>query len=128
MTLGLIMAVPTPAKIMSRCHARRVIIAGRPCSRPTGGVADQATPPAPADLLAVFARLADPRRRGVCHRLGVILTLAMCAVLAGALPLPFSRAMLGRASAWDGRAGPWLRRAGGCGLPVCPVVGGRARP
>jgi hypothetical protein len=48
------------------------------------GLADQATPPAPADLLAVFARLADPRaRRGVRHRLGVILTLAMCAVLVG---------------------------------------------
>ena len=36
-------------------------------------------------LLAVLARVADPRhRRGVRHRLAVILGLAMCAVLAGA--------------------------------------------
>ena len=36
-------------------------------------------------LLAVLARVADPRhRRGVRHRLVVILSLAVCAVLAGA--------------------------------------------
>ena len=36
-------------------------------------------------LLAVLARMADPRhRRGVRHRLAVILGLAVCAVLAGA--------------------------------------------
>ena len=36
-------------------------------------------------LLAVLARVADPRhRRGVRHRLAVILGLAVCAVLAGA--------------------------------------------
>jgi DDE_Tnp_1-associated len=36
-------------------------------------------------LLAVLARAADPRRRrGVRHRLAVILGLAVCAVLAGA--------------------------------------------
>ena len=39
----------------------------------------------PPDLLAVLARVADPRhRRGVRHRLAVILGLAVCAVLAGA--------------------------------------------
>src|SRR6266849_1724381 len=37
------------------------------------------------DLLGVLARVADPRhRRGVRHRLAVILGLAVCAVLAGA--------------------------------------------
>jgi hypothetical protein len=36
-------------------------------------------------LLAVLARVADPRhRRGVRHRLAVILGLALCAVVAGA--------------------------------------------
>ena len=36
-------------------------------------------------LLTVLARVADPRhRRGVRHRLVVILGLAVCAVLAGA--------------------------------------------
>src|SRR5437763_5225126 len=39
----------------------------------------------PPGLLAVLARVADPRhRRGVRHRLAVILGLAVCAVLAGA--------------------------------------------
>jgi hypothetical protein len=39
----------------------------------------------PPDLLAVLGRVADPRhRRGVRHRLTVILGLAVCAVLAGA--------------------------------------------
>src|SRR5258707_10756471 len=39
----------------------------------------------PPGLLAVLARAADPRhRRGVRHRLTVILGLAVCAVLAGA--------------------------------------------
>jgi predicted transposase YbfD/YdcC len=38
-----------------------------------------------AGLLAVLARVADPRhRRGVRHRLAVILGLALCAVVAGA--------------------------------------------
>lgn len=36
-------------------------------------------------LLAVLVRVADPRhRRGVRHRLAVILSLALCAVVAGA--------------------------------------------
>ena len=36
-------------------------------------------------LLAMLARLADPRhRRGVRHRLAVIVGLALCAVVAGA--------------------------------------------
>src|SRR5690349_6213709 len=39
----------------------------------------------PPGLLAVLGRVADPRhRRGVRHRLAVILGLAVCAVLAGA--------------------------------------------
>ena len=39
----------------------------------------------PRGLLGVLARVADPRhRRGVRHRLAVILGLAVCAVLAGA--------------------------------------------
>nr|WP_322754491.1 transposase family protein [Frankia sp. Cas3] len=49
-------------------------------------IADTVPPPvSPAGLLAVFARLADPRkRRGRCYELPVLLTLATCAVLAGA--------------------------------------------
>ncbi|WP_261565074.1 ISAs1 family transposase [Frankia gtarii] len=40
---------------------------------------------APTDLLAVFERVTDPRkRRGRRHRLPVLLTLATCAALAGA--------------------------------------------
>ena len=39
----------------------------------------------PAGLLAVLAQVADPRkRRGIRHRLPVILAVAVCAVLAGA--------------------------------------------
>ena len=39
----------------------------------------------PADLLSVLAQVGDPRKpRGVRHRLGVILAVAVCAVLAGA--------------------------------------------
>ncbi len=39
----------------------------------------------PPGLLAVLAKMADPRhRRGVRHRLVAILGLAVCAVLAGA--------------------------------------------
>ena len=39
----------------------------------------------PPGLLAVLARVSDPRRRrGVRHRLAVILSLTVCAVLAGA--------------------------------------------
>lgn len=47
--------------------------------------ADQLPPVGPTGLLAVFGRVPDPRkRRGVRHRLPVVLTLAACAVLAGA--------------------------------------------
>lgn len=39
----------------------------------------------PADLLTVLAAVADPRaRRGIRHRCGVVLALAVCAVLTGA--------------------------------------------
>lgn len=39
----------------------------------------------PGDLQAVLAQVADPRApRGVRHRLETVLTLAACAVLAGA--------------------------------------------
>jgi predicted transposase YbfD/YdcC len=48
------------------------------------GLAEDAAEDRPG-LLAVLARVADPRhRRGVRHRLAVILGLAVCAVLAGA--------------------------------------------
>ena len=48
-----------------------------------GGSADR--PPAPAGLLAVFGRVPDPRKpRGRRHSLAAVLTLATCAVLAGA--------------------------------------------
>src|SRR5262245_49415996 len=48
------------------------------------GLADDAGQDPPG-LMAVLARVADPRhRRGVRHKLAVILGLAVCAVLAGA--------------------------------------------
>jgi hypothetical protein len=48
------------------------------------GLAEEAADDPPS-LLAVLGRVADPRhRRGVRHRLAVILGLAVCAVLAGA--------------------------------------------
>jgi predicted transposase YbfD/YdcC len=44
-----------------------------------------AADPAPADLLAALAEVADPRaRRGVRHRCATVLALGVCAVLAGA--------------------------------------------
>src|SRR5204862_5451719 len=52
-----------------------------------GHLADLANDAAgePPGLLAVLGRVADPRhRRGVRHRLAVIMGLAVCAVLAGA--------------------------------------------
>ncbi|MCK9921351.1 ISAs1 family transposase [Frankia sp. AgPm24] len=50
-------------------------------------MAAAAAPPqrSPTGLLALFAQVSDPRkRRGTRHRLPVLLTLATCAVLAGA--------------------------------------------
>jgi hypothetical protein len=48
-------------------------------------VADRLPPVSPTRLLAASGRVPDPRkRRGVRHRLPVVLTLAACAVLAGA--------------------------------------------
>jgi hypothetical protein len=58
-----------------------------PVDPSVGRVADLAEEAAedPPGLLAVLGRVADPRhRRGVRHRLAVILGLAVCAVLAGA--------------------------------------------
>ncbi|MQA80035.1 MAG: ISAs1 family transposase [Streptosporangiales bacterium] len=67
-----------------RNHARRVIIADRSHDRPLARRvesvdADRAT------VLSVLAPVADPRaRRGIRHGLSTILTVAVCAVLAGA--------------------------------------------
>ena len=48
----------------------------------------------PPGLPGVLARVADPRhRRGVRHRLAVILGLAVCAVLAGARSFTRDRRM-----------------------------------
>jgi hypothetical protein len=58
-----------------------------PIDPAVGHLADLASGAAedPPGLLAVLARVADPRcRRGVRYRLAVILGLAVCAVLAGA--------------------------------------------
>ena len=42
-------------------------------------------PPSPASLRELFAQVSDPwARRGVRHGLATVLTLAACAVLAGA--------------------------------------------
>ena len=47
-----------------------------------------------AGLVAVLARVADPReRRGVRHRLSAVVGLAVCAVLA--VPAPMSRSPSG---------------------------------
>jgi hypothetical protein len=62
-------------------------LSSSPATRVIGhlaAVADEAGDDAPR-LLAVLAKVTDPRRRrGVRHRLAVILNLAVCAVLAGA--------------------------------------------
>src|SRR5580704_3261601 len=81
---AVIMAVPAPARSPLRGHARRVIIPDRPCHWPVAR--RRAGPGAErARLLAVLAAVPDPRaRRGVRHQLAVILSLALCAVLAGA--------------------------------------------
>jgi hypothetical protein len=58
-----------------------------PIDPAVGHLADLASDAAedPPGLLAVLARVTDPRhRRGVRHRLAAILGLAVCAVLAGA--------------------------------------------
>jgi DDE family transposase len=64
-------------------------------------------------VLAMLARVADPRhRRGVRHRLAVILGLAECAVLAGAVPSESTfRRTLQRldAGAFDDLAGRWAQ-------------------
>ena len=76
------MAVATPAGSLPRGHARRAIITDRPCDWP---VADRGAGRGRARLLPVLAKVPDPRaRRGLRHRLAVILGLAVCAVLAGA--------------------------------------------
>jgi len=78
----------------------------RAVRRQSSGVADGVAT-GPGQLLVVLGSVADPRaRRGVRHRVGAVLTAAVCAVLAGArsytaiaewareLPLPV-RAWLG---------------------------------
>jgi hypothetical protein len=79
-----IMAVPTPAGSSARSHARLVIIADCAGYRHLADL-EQDAAGEPPGLLAVLGGVADPRhRRGVRHRLAVILGLAVCAVLAGA--------------------------------------------
>ncbi len=64
------------AALSSFCPVLDRLAAAVPSGVPTGS---------PQRLLEVFARVPDPRkRRGVCHRLAVLLTLATCAVLTGA--------------------------------------------
>lgn len=85
---------------MSVCSLLRAV------RRQSSGVADGVAT-GPGQLLVVLGSVADPRaRRGVRHRVGAVLTAAVCAVLAGArsytaiaewareLPLPV-RAWLG---------------------------------
>src|SRR5258708_15359510 len=72
-----------------------------------------------ATVLSVLAAVADPRaRRGVRHRLAVILILALavCAVLAGAPAVP-AGAGGGRRSPEAGPGRPRVRGAGPRGAP-----------
>jgi DDE_Tnp_1-associated/Transposase DDE domain len=62
-------------------------LSSSPIDRAIGHLADlvEGAGEGPPGLLAVLARVADPRcRRGIRHRLAVILGLAVCAMLAGA--------------------------------------------
>jgi predicted transposase YbfD/YdcC len=78
------MAVPTPARSPLRGRARCAIIPDRPCHWPVAHRCPVLSGQR-VRLLAVLADVPDPRaRRGVRHRLAVILSLALCAVLAGA--------------------------------------------
>src|SRR5260370_4446481 len=73
-----------------------------------------------ATVLPVLAAVADPRaRRGVRHRLAVILALAACAVLAGAPAFP-ARAEGGARAEEATPAAPRARRAGPRGCPHPP--------
>src|SRR5260221_4702246 len=71
-----------------------------------------------ATVLPVLAAVADPRaRRGVRHRLAVILALAVCAVLAGAPPFP----PIAEGGARTDRGSPGRPRVPG-GVPLwCPI-------
>jgi hypothetical protein len=77
------MAVATPARSLLGSHAR---LSSSPIDPAIGHLAALAGGAEdPPGLLAVLAKVADPRhRRGVRRRLAVILGLAVCAVLAGA--------------------------------------------
>ena len=74
----------------------------------------------PPGLLAVLARVTDPRhRRGVRHRLAVILGLAVCAVLAGARSFTAIAEWAADADAADpGQAGGDRRGAVGVHVPA----------
>jgi DDE_Tnp_1-associated len=87
-----------------------------------------------ATVLSVLAAVADPRaRRGVRHRLAVILALAVCAVLAGAwsftaigsgLPIPMRRP--GPAAGSEVRCRVSPRSGGPCSawmlMPLVPIM------
>jgi hypothetical protein len=80
----MIMAVAETCRSSPKDHAA---LSSSPIHPVLGHLADLAgdAAEAPPGLLAMLARAADPRhRRGVCHRLAMILGRAVCAVLAGA--------------------------------------------
>ncbi|MFE0529944.1 transposase family protein [Micromonospora parva] len=76
----MIIEVPTPCRSSEVSHARVAIIADLVRVRRTGCH----VPEAAAGLPAALTGLPDPRARGgVRHRLTVVVTAAVCAVVAG---------------------------------------------
>jgi len=90
------------------------------------GLAEEAADDPPG-LLAVLGRAADPRhRRGVRHRLAVILGLAVCAVLAGARSFTAIAEWAADADAETlARLGAAGGGAVGVNLPPDPATAGR---